>query len=183
MNDSVINTDEIARKFRQIDYNELNKVFRDAIAKSLEILKRATENELRATGVNVTGPVKKGKAKYHPLIKGVKAEVSLDGTKGRVRIAKAKSAGWEDKFGDDDFALKWFESGTDDRYTKGRGYTRKANSNKKQGGTRTHRNLGKWTGKIKRTDFFKKAYEKTADKVNEALERNVAEAVKRIMER
>ena len=41
-----INTDEIIKKFGEIEYSKLNDVFRNAIQQSLTILKDATESNL-----------------------------------------------------------------------------------------------------------------------------------------
>lgn len=180
-----INTDEIIRKFSEIEYSKLNDVFRSAIQESIKILKDATEANLRATGLNVNSPIRKGKYNFNPLIKGVTAEVSLDGTKGRVRVAPASRKDYGGSFMDDNFALKWFEQGTKERFKKGKGYTTKANSNKKQGGTRKHRNKGVSTGKLPKSGigygFFAKAYEATKEQVNKALEENINKAIQQIM--
>lgn len=182
-NEAKINTDEVVKTLKQMDYSKLNETFREAIKDSIEILKKATESELRSSGLNVTGPIRKGKYSYQPLIKGVKAEVSMSGTEGRVRIARAKANAYPPSFGEDNFALKWFESGTKDRYRKGKGYTYKANTNKKQGGARKHRNKGGWTGRLEGKEFFKKAYNKSIKKVNETLEQNINKAIQQIMNR
>ena len=68
---STINTDEMYRRFSAVEYSKLNDTFRNAIEKSLEILKQATLSNLRSTGIDVTSPVKKGGQSYNPLIKGV----------------------------------------------------------------------------------------------------------------
>lgn len=179
-----INTDEVIRKFGEIEYSKLNDVFRSAIQESIQILKDATESNLRATGVNVNSPIRKGEDIYNPLIKGVIAEVSLDGTKGRVRVAPASKNGYG-SFQDDNFALKWFEQGTQERFKKGKGYTSKRNSNTKQGGTRKHRNKGASTGMLPKSGigygFFAKAYESTKEQVNKALEENINKAIQQIM--
>ena len=86
---STINTDEMYRRFSAVEYSKLNDTFRNAIEKSLEILKQATLSNLRSTGIDVTSPVKKGGQSYNPLIKGVISEVSADGTKGRVKVTQA----------------------------------------------------------------------------------------------
>ena len=181
-----INTDEIIKKFGQIEYSKLNDVFRNAIQQSIQILKDATEANLRATGVNVNSPIRKGEDTFNPLIKGVTAEVSLDGTKGRVRVAPASKNGYGGgSFRDDNFALKWYEQGTKERFKKGKGYTSKKNSNTKQGGTRKHRNKGASTGMLPKSGigygFFEKAYNATKEQVNKALEENINNAIQQIM--
>ena len=181
-----INTDEIIRKFGEIEYSKLNDVFRSAIQESIQILKDATESNLRATGVNVNSPIRKGEDTFNPLIKGVTAEVSLDGTKGRVRVAPASKNGYGGgSFRDDNFALKWYEQGTKERFKKGKGYTSKRNSNTKQGGTRKHRNKGASTGMLPKSGigygFFEKAYNSTKEQVNKALEENINNAIQQIM--
>ena len=180
-----INTDAIINKFAQIEYSKLNDVFRSAIQESIQILKDATESNLRAIGVNVNSPIRKGEDTYNPLIKGVIAEVSLDGTKGRVRVAPASRNGYGVGFQDDNFALKWYEQGTQERFKKGKGYYSKKNSNTKQGGTRKHRNKGASTGMLPKSGvgygFFAKAYNSTKEQVNKALEENINKAIQQIM--
>ena len=181
---STINTDEMYRRFSAVEYSKLNDTFRNAIEKSLEILKQATLSNLRSTGIDVTSPVKKGGQSYNPLIKGVISEVSADGTKGRVKVTQAgtrKGYGMSSESGS--FALKWFELGTQERFRKGNGYTWKANSNSGQGGARKHRNKGASTGRIKRYGFFEKATEQTTDQVNKSLEDNVTKAIQKILEK
>ena len=177
-----INTDEIIKKFGEIEYSKLNDVFRNAIQQSLTILKDATESNLIATGVNVDSPIRKGEYKFNPLIKGVTAEVSLDGTKGRVRVAPASRNGYGGSFRDDNFA---YEQGTKERFKKGKGYTSKKNSNTKQGGTRKHRNKGASTGMLPKSGigygFFEKAYNSTKEQVNKALEESINNAIRQIM--
>lgn len=177
-----INVDEVLRRFKEIEYSQLNNTFRQAIADSLEILKKATENNLRGTGVNVTGPIRKGDTTYNPLIKGVISEVSMDGTKGRVRIAAAKSDGYV--IGSDgSFALKWFEQGTKERFRKGKGYTSKKTSDGKS--YRKHRNKGGSTGMLPKSGngygFFNKAYNSTINQVNKTLEDNINKAIQQIL--
>lgn len=176
-----INTDEVLRKFEKMEYSNLTDTFRSAISKSLQILKRRTISELRATGYNVGSPFRKGKTNYPSLVQGVIDEVSADGTEGRVRIAKAKGKGYFSPVGDDNFGLKWFEQGTKERHKKGKGYSWVANSNTRQGGARRKRNEGARTGKIESKEFFKKAYDATHEQMNDTLEREVSKALERIM--
>ena len=158
-----INTEEVIKKFGEIDYKELTDVFKDAIAKSIEILKSATENEIRSGGVHVNGPIRKGGINHTPMSKGVIAEVAVDGTAGRVRIAPASRKGY-DYGGEGSFALKWYEYGTQERF-------RKTKSGKAS------------TGKLKSYNWFGNAFNSTSSQVNQALEDNITKAIQSIWNR
>ena len=182
---SEFNTKEILERFSKIEYSQLNDKFRGVLKKSVETLKQATLKNLQATGLNIDSPIKKThkgeKYKYNPLKKGVQGEVSIDGTEGRVRIAPATRKGYGIFDGEGSFALKWFESGTKERFKKGKGYSSKANSNTSQGGTRKHRNKGTSTGKLKAYNFFKNAIESTSEQINKQIEEDVNKIIKDII--
>ena len=97
----------------------------------------------------------------------------MDGTEARVRIAPATRKGYGLFDGEGNFALKWFETGTEVRKKKGKGYTYKANSNVRQGGARKHRNEGVSTGKLKDYNFFRDAIEATESQINKQIEQDV----------
>lgn len=184
--ESKFNTKEILEKFSKMEYSKLNDRFRGVLKKSVETLKQATLQNLKATGLNIESPVKKTykgeKYKYNPLKKGVQGEVSMDGTEGRVRIAPASRKGYGLFDGEGSFALRWFEEGTKERFKKGKGYTTKANSNSSQGGSRKHRNKGASTGKLKGYHFFSKAIESTAEEINKQIEEDVNKIINDIMD-
>lgn len=183
--ESKFNTKEILEKFNKMEYSKVNDKFRGVLKKSVETLKQATLQNLKATGLNITSPVKKTykgeKYKYNPLIKGVQGEVNIDGTEGRVRIAPATRKGYGLFDGEGSFALRWFEEGTKERFKKGKGYTTKANSNSSQGGSRKHRNKGTSTGKLNGYHFFSKAIESTAEEINKQIEEDVNKIINDIM--
>ena len=182
---SQFNTKEILEKFNKMEYSKVNDKFRGVLKKSVETLKQATLQNLKATGLNITSPVKKtykGQTyKYTPLKSGVQGEVSIDGTEGRVRIASATRKGYGLFDGEGNFALRWFEGGTKERFKKGKGYTTKANSNSSQGGSRKHRNKGASTGKLKAYHFFQNAIESTAEEINKQIEEDVNKIINDIM--
>lgn len=182
---SEFNTKEILERFSKIEYSQLNDKFRGVLKKSVETLKQATLQNLKATGLNIDSPIRKTykgeKYKYNPLKKGVQGEVSIDGTEGRVRIAPASRKGYGLFDGEGSFALRWFEEGTKERFKKGKGYTTKANSNSSQGGSRKHRNKGASTGKLKGYHFFSKAIESTAEEINKQIEEDVNKIINDIM--
>lgn len=171
------NTEELLAKFRQIEYQNLTDIFREAIDKSLQILKSATLQNLQSIGVNVNSPIKSYGRQYPALIKGVIAESAIDGTKGRVRVAPASKQGYRLVEGGS-HALKWFEQGTAERFKKGEGYTSKRT--KSGNSSRKHRNQGASTGHIKSYGFFDQAINSTAEEVNRSLEENIMRALNQI---
>lgn len=182
---SEFNTKEILEKFSQMEYSKLNDRFRGVLRKSVDILKQATLQNLKATGLNIDSPIRKTykgeKFKYNPLKKGVQGEVSMDGTEGRVRIAPASRKGYGLFDGEGSFALRWFEEGTPERFKKGHGYTTKANSNSTQGGTRKHRNQGASTGSLRGYHFFQQAIDSTSEEINRQIEEDVNKILKEII--
>lgn len=179
------NTKQLLDKFSQIEYSKLNDKFRGVLRKSVDTLKARTLQNLKATGLNIESPVKrtyKGQTyRYTPLKSGVQGEVSMDGTEGRVRIAPATRKGYGLFDGEGNFALKWFESGLQERFKKGKGYTTKSNSNTSQGGTRKHRNQGSSTGPLKGYHFFENAIQQTAEEINKQIEGDVNKIINDIM--
>lgn len=172
------NTEELLAKFRQIEYQNLTDIFREAIDKSLQILKSSTLQNLQATGVNVNSPIKSHGQQYPALVKGVIAETAIDGTKGRVRVAPASKQGYRNVEGGS-HALKWFEQGTAKRYRKPAG-TYKARD--QYGHIHKYKREvaeGK-TGSIKTYGFFDQAINSTAEEVNRSLEENIMRALNQI---
>lgn len=179
------NTKQLLDKFSQMEYSKLNDKFRGVLQKSVDTLKARALQNLKATGLNIDSPVKrtyKGQTyRYTPLKSGVQGEVSMDGTEGRVRIAPATRKGYGLFDGEGNFALRWFEEGTPERFKKGKGYTTKANSNTSQGGTRKHRNQGSSTGSLKGYHFFENAIQQTAEEINRQIEGDVNKIINDIM--
>lgn len=179
------NTKQLLDKFSQIEYSQLNDKFRGVLRKSVDTLKARTLQNLKATGLNIESPVKKtykGQTyRYTPLKSGVQGEVSMDGTEGRVRIAPATRKGYGLFDGEGNFALRWFETGLQERFKKGKGYTTKSNSNTSQGGTRKHRNQGSSTGPLKGYHFFENAIQQTAEEINKQIESDVNKIINDIM--
>ena len=172
------NTKQLLDKFSQMEYSKLNDKFRGVLQKSVDPLKARALQNLKATGLNIDSPVKKtykGQTyRYTPLKSGVQGEVSMDGTEGRVRIAPATRKGYGLFDGEGNFALRWFESGTKERF-------KKANSNTSQGGTRKHRNQGSSTGALKGYHFFENAIQQTAEEINRQIEGDVNKIINDIM--
>lgn len=179
--ESTINAREVIAKFREMDYANLNEIFRSAIDKSVQILKNATISELQATGVNVSSPVHSHGRSYPALIRGVIGEVSDSGTEGRVRVAPASKKGYSTPT-QGSHALKWFEQGTQERYRKPAG-TYKARD--QYGHVHKYkREVGEGkTGKIKDYGFFNTAINSTESQVSESLEQNINNAINQIWNR
>lgn len=93
------------------DYYIKTKVLLTALKKGGEVLKKETEQVMKSklgdTATKKTTYKNPKKNKNHPMIDGVRVIVDKDYHDVLVSILK-------------EYRLKWFETGTDERYTKGK---------------------------------------------------------------
>lgn len=171
------NFDKGIEALHNMEWDKLWKEFNGVIEDALKVYENAAKQGLntlttkKGRPVDIFSPIHSHGNTYNSLAKGIVTEVSNTSTKGRIRIAKGKADGYTKK--DDNFALKWFDLGTKERHKKGSGYNWVANTNKKQGGARRHRNTGQSLGKIEKSDFFDKAIFGVRDKVEQMIEDGV----------
>ena len=146
----------ISRLSSVADYAKMHDELSHNIQKAVDKIKDATVQNMRSSGYAVDKPIKVRGTNYPSLTRQVVAEVSTDALEGRVRIAPATRKNYVLSTFKQVGPL-WFELGTEVRHKKGKGYTEKANSNRKQGGSRRHRNKGAETGKLTEQDWLENA--------------------------
>lgn len=132
-----------------INPNRLKTALRNGLKKSLRIVQKEAKNNLK----RVTTKYNSGRNQWGlRLIKGIMAKLykeQKNDIRGVVEImGKGKSA---------DFRLKFFENGTQGRFTKN----------------------GWYRGKMKTTPFFNPAIESTKSEVESSLEGNYNEALEK----
>lgn len=133
-----------------INPNRLKTALRNGLKKSLRIVQKEAKNNLK----RVTPRYNSDRNQWGlRLIRGIMVKLykeNKNDIRGVVEImGKGKSA---------DFRLKWFENGTQSRYTKN----------------------GWHRGKMKTTPFFNPAIETTKSEVEASLDDNYQEALEKI---
>lgn len=145
-----INTNEILRKFDSLNLKNQKKAAKQAIRISLNVLiKQAKKNLQKVIKGRITQRTTKGRFKGLKLSLGIKLKVWKDGKTGKVNIMR-------------DGRLKWFETGTKVRTTKG-SIKRRAHS----------------TGQIKPSHFFTDAKKSTENEIFTNLDQSLMAAIKK----
>ena len=145
-----MNTNEILKKFDSLSLKSQKKAAKQAIRLSLNVLiKQAKKNLQKVIKGRITQRTTKGRFKGLKLSLGIKLKVWRDCKTGKVNIMK-------------DGRLKWFETGTKVRTTKG--------SNKR----RAHS-----TGQIKPSHFFTNAKKSTENEIFTNLDQSLMAAIKK----
>ena len=145
-----MNTSEILRKFDSLNLKNQKKAAKQAIRISLNVLiKQAKKNLQKVIKGRITQRTTKGRFKGLKLSLGIKLKVWKDGKTGKVNIMR-------------DGRLKWFETGTKVRTTKG-SIKRKAHS----------------TGQIKPSHFFTNAKKSTEKEIFSNLDNSLMQAIKK----
>lgn len=145
-----LDADEILKKFDSLNLKSQKKAAKQAIRISLNVLiKQAKKNLQKVIKGRITKPTTKGRFKGLKLSQGIKLNVWKDGKTGKVNIMK-------------DGRLKWFETGTKIRTTKG-------SSRRK-----THS-----TGQILPTHFFTDAKKSTEKEIFSNLDQSLMQAIKK----
>lgn len=129
------------------------QAYRKGISKSLAIVRKEAIKNLRA--VVAKGASRKKDIYNNTLEKGIKYKVYKNADGGNVNILG-------------NYKLKWFELGTKERY------------NKQNKTTRTYLKKKRYTGTIKASHFFTKAYTSKEKEVFNTLDKNIADAIKKI---
>lgn len=139
---------------------------KEAILKSLiaggKVLKEETTDELLRVLPNAGrgGRLKDRKNNPKPMTKGIRIKADKDYKEVSIHIMG-------------DFRLKWFESGTDDRYLKKPLKSKYKWTNYNSGSSTPYR------GKIKGKGFFKKARE--SSNMMDAIMKNLDESIKKLL--
>lgn len=148
-----IDAKEVIRMLAGLDAKLRKKAYRDGIRKSLTIVRKEAISRLRSV---VGKGASRRKDNYGKTLEsGVKYKVYKDVSGGNVNILG-------------NYKLKWFELGTKPRYN-----WRKKNPQKSLKKKR-------FTGQIRASHFFTKAYESKEKEVFSTLEKNIADAIKKI---
>ena len=147
-------TDNLLKAFARLDTKEMKKVHKDALNKVTGILQTEARKNLRGiTGRHNTITKTPGGSTRGPLTKGITKKVWKSGEGATVTILG-------------DYRLKWFESGTTERITKGRMGTRYRKP--------------KATGKMTATYFFKKSIDSKQSNVEQEINDNLSKAINRV---
>ena len=145
-----LDADEILKKFDKLNMKNQKKAAKKAIRISLNVLiKQAKKNLQKVIKGRITQRTTKGRFKGLKLSQGIKLNVWRDCKTGKVNIMK-------------DGRLKWFETGTKVRTTKGSS-KRKAHS----------------TGQIQPTHFFTNAKKSTEKEIFANLDNSLMQAIKK----
>ena len=97
-----VDSREVINLFKDLDYKNQKKSYKQALRKSANILAREARKQLKQKMGNSAN---RKTTKYGPLIKGIKAKVARSAKSAKVHIMG-------------DFRLKFFELGTAPRYLR-----------------------------------------------------------------
>ena len=164
MNDTVkIDTTQVDNLLDTLDDQEVkNNILFEAVKAGAKVLQQTTKNYFRQ---------KVGEAATHysrfiqkPFEDGIIVKTDKSYCEAKVSIMG-------------DHRLKWFEKGTQDRYTKGRkivGYASgRGNKLKREG-------KGHWTGRMTGQYFFRDARQET-NRIDEAMAQSINNALNKLM--
>lgn len=146
-----VDIDQVMKMFSEFDAKQRKKVYRSAVSKGLNIVKKQTISNLQS----VINPQKiNEKDKWGNSFKsGIVTKVYRSAKSGVIHIMK-------------NFKMKFFELGTDVRYAK----TWNGRKLKKT----------RYTGSIKAHGFFTKAKQQTESTVFSSIEKLLVDAINKI---
>lgn len=160
MNDVKIDSADVDQLLNSLsDTDLLNKILFDAVKAGARVLRENTKRSFRSEMGSVAEHVSRWTNK--PFSDGV-----IMSTDKAYNEAKVSIMG--------DHRMKWFETGTQDRYTKGRkivGYQR--NRAIREG-------KGHWTGRIKENNFFQKARTSSETAIDDAIIQSINNALEKL---
>ena len=153
-----IDDSQVVNLFASLSGKDQTKAMKTALKKSAQILIKKARAKLKQT---VKKPTRKS-AKYgKSLQSGIKSKINKDGTEAKVHIMG-------------DFRLKFFETGTKDRYTRGHkitGYDGKSLKRTGKGGYR---------GAMTARHFFKDAQRESEHQVFSSIDSLLSESIQKI---
>jgi hypothetical protein len=163
MNDVKIDSADVDRLLDNLsDTDLLNKILFDAVKSGAKVLRDKTKQSFRSEMGGVASNVSRFTRK--PFEDGITMKSDKTYSEAKVSIMS-------------DPRLKWFETGTQDRYTKGRkivGYSgTKRNRLEREG-------KGHWTGRIKENSFFRKARSSSESAIDDAIIQSINNALKKL---
>ena len=149
---------QVLNLFAALSGKDQTKAMKTALRKAAQILIKKTKSNLKNIVKNSTKKsTKYGKA----LQSGIKAKVNKDGTEAKVHIMG-------------DFRLKFFETGTKDRYTRGHKITGYEGRHLKRSGK------GGFRGAITGKNFFKSAQKESESQVFSSIDTLLSESIQKI---
>lgn len=163
MNDVKIDSAEVDRLLNSLsDTDQLNKILFDAVKAGARVLRDNTKQSFRSEMGGVASNVSRFTRK--PFEDGITMKTDKAYVEAKVSIMG-------------DPRLKWFETGTQDRYTKGRkivGYSgTKRNRLQREG-------KGHWTGRIEGRNFFRKARSSSETAIDDAIIQSINNALEKL---
>lgn len=148
-----IDAKEVIRMLSGLDAKLRKKAYRDGIRKSLTIVRKEAISRLRSV---VSKGASRRKDNYGKTLEsGIRYKVYKDVSGGNVNILG-------------NYKLKWFELGTKERFNYRKKTIRKSLKKKRK------------TGSIKASYFFTKSYQSKEKEVFSTLEKNIADAIRKI---
>jgi len=163
MNNVTIDSKEVDQLLDSLsDTGLMNKILFDAIKEGARVLRDKTKQSFRSEMGGVASNISRFTRK--PFEDGVTVKTEKAYVEAKVSIMG-------------DPRMKWFETGTQDRYTKGRkivGYSgTKRNKLQREG-------KGHWTGRITENYFFKKARQSSESSMDEAITKSIDNALRKL---
>lgn len=144
------------------DTDLLNKILFDSIKAGARVLRDKTKQSFRSEMGGVASNVSRFTRKQFE--DGITMKADKTYSEAKVSIMG-------------DPRMKWFETGTQDRYTKGRkivGYSgTKRNRLQREG-------KGHWTGRIKENNFFQKARSSSETAIDDAITQSINNALEKL---
>ena len=165
MNDLVAQWDKVSDSFKK----EILKARRTGMNKAVRTIKNTTRKLIKSLFPNAT---KETNSKYSDtIIEGARVSKYRESSLVGEAVAGVHVMGLRKK-GSGTFRLRFFEGGTDKRFTKD--YKRK---NKKNGGM--HHVKGHYTGSIKGKGFFSSAVNSELGKAGSIIEAELIKAIEK----
>ena len=162
MSDTVIinsqQVDDLLNKLN--DKDQKNKWLYDAVMSGAKVLQQSAQQSFirKVDGASHNSPYLKGNK---PFYEGVSVKGDKAYCEASVSIMN-------------DFRMKFFEKGTDERYTK----SRKITGYKSDGKHLKREGEGHYVGKIEATYFFKTARDNSDAAINEAMLQSIDKSIK-----
>lgn len=163
-----VDATRINELLKQLNDKEANKAISSALRKSILIIrKQAQENLVSAVTRAEFGTTKNG-VSFKPLKNEIKVAVYRNASGARVVLPDQR------KKGSRAYMLKWFESGTKDRFTK-ESSTRSFWTNKKRVTKKAA-----YRGNINASHFFSNAVKSKQKEAENSLEKNIIDSIMKI---
>lgn len=156
MNDGTqitVNDANLIESFRRLSVENMREVGKYAYGQSLPIIQQSAIGILSSEGINIDSIDPRS---HKSMREGVTVKVYDDGTGGSVSALG-------------EFKLKWFATGTDERW-----------QNIKHGREKAG-NAARYLGQIQRTDFLTKGYETSESMFETQLEDMIIESIERLL--